>query len=228
MYLSRLMLNPRSRQVQHELADPYEMHRTISQAFPTGSFKLDRRMSESASVLFRVDWRPVSGFPILLVQSMVQPDWAYLSDVRKAYLLEAQDLPPGAENPAVKQLDLNLRRGQVLAFRLRANPTVKKSRADKKQGQRVGLYKEDEQTEWLKRKLGSAGCLLISLQISNKNNQIGKLFTEKDTDRRMRFISVQFDGLLQVEAPELLLEAVKTGIGSAKGLGFGLLSLAPA
>ena len=33
MYLSRLLLNPRSRQVQRETADPYNLHKTIMQAF---------------------------------------------------------------------------------------------------------------------------------------------------------------------------------------------------
>ena len=34
MYLSRLILNPRSRRVQRELAEPYEMHRSLMKAFP--------------------------------------------------------------------------------------------------------------------------------------------------------------------------------------------------
>jgi len=39
---------------------------------------------------------------------------------------------------------------------------------------------------------------------------------------------VRYEGLLQVTDPHLLVEAVRAGIGSAKGFGFGLLSLAPA
>jgi len=33
IHLSLLILNPRSRQIQAELRDPYQMHRTISRAF---------------------------------------------------------------------------------------------------------------------------------------------------------------------------------------------------
>ena len=36
LYLSRLALNPRSRQAQAEIRDPYQMHRTLSKAFPEG------------------------------------------------------------------------------------------------------------------------------------------------------------------------------------------------
>jgi len=38
---------------------------------------------------------------------------------------------------------------------------------------------------------------------------------------------VRFDGTLEVTEPEIFLETVRQGIGSGKGLGFGLLSLAP-
>lgn len=228
MYLSRLILNPQSRQVQHEVSDPYEMHRTISRAFPAGMFKMERQNPDSSGVLFRVDSQPVTGLPLILVQSTLRPDWSTLINGRKDYLSRAGDLPPGVENPAVKQLDLNLRAGQVLIFRLRANPTVKKDRPGYDQGRRVGLYREEEQSDWLSRKFAAAGSQLFSLQINNKNNQTGKLFTEKEPDRRVRFFSVQFDGQLRVVDPDLLLYAVHTGIGPSKGFGCGLLSLAPA
>jgi CRISPR system Cascade subunit CasE len=38
--------------------------------------------------------------------------------------------------------------------------------------------------------------------------------------------AVTFDGLLRVTDPEALLAALAGGIGSGKGFGFGLLSLA--
>jgi len=44
----------------------------------------------------------------------------------------------------------------------------------------------------------------------------------------MNFLSVQFDGVLQVRKPDELASTIFTGFGSAKGLGFGLLSLARA
>ena len=46
MYLSRLILNPRSRQVRSELADLYEMHRTVMQSFAG-------RLEDDELVLFR-------------------------------------------------------------------------------------------------------------------------------------------------------------------------------
>jgi CRISPR system Cascade subunit CasE len=41
-------------------------------------------------------------------------------------------------------------------------------------------------------------------------------------------LSVQFDGVLRVTDAQKLTETIARGVGSGKGFGFGLLSLAPA
>jgi CRISPR-associated protein Cas6/Cse3/CasE subtype I-E len=69
---------------------------------------------------------------------------------------------------------------------------------------------------------------LVSVNISNSRLTRGKLFIEKEDEKRMCFLAVPFEGLLKVKNPNRLLESVRSGIGSGKGLGFGLLSLAPA
>lgn len=228
MYLSRLILNPRSRQVQHELADPYELHRTVSSAFPGGMFKAERTEDNATNVLFRVDLHPRTRIPTLLVQSRQLPIWDFISAEKKDYLLGESDLPLDVENPAVKEMNLQLREGQTLAFRLRANPTVKKDREGKKQGRRVGLIREEDQQKWLARKLESAGAALVNVNIVNEQFTHGKLFVEKEKEKRLNFLSVQFDGVLQVKDSDNLMNSIFTGFGSAKGLGFGLLSLARA
>jgi CRISPR system Cascade subunit CasE len=224
MYLSRLILNPRSRQVRNELADPYEMHRTVCKAIPDANYK----DNEPSGILFRVDLHPRTRIPTLLVQSRQQPDWSFLLAERKDYLLGANELPLDVENPAIKEMNIQLRDGQVLAFRLRANPTVKKDREGKKQGRRVGLLREEDQQKWLARKLETAGAALVSVNIVNEQFTRGKLFKEREKALRLNFLSVQFDGVLQVKDKDKLTSNIFTGFGSAKGLGFGLLSLARA
>lgn len=226
MYLSRLILNPRSRQVRNELADLYEMHRTVSRAFPNGEFGKERSEENATNILFRVDLHPRTRIPTLLVQSRQKPDWSFLLAERKDYLFGENELPLDVENPAIKEMNLQLHDGQVLAFRLRANPTVKKDREGKKQGRRVGLFHEEDQRKWLVRKLESAGAILVSVNIVNEQFTRGKLFIEKERASRLNFLSVQFDGVLQVKDKDKLTSGIFTGFGSAKGLGFGLLSLA--
>lgn len=222
MYLSRLILNPRSRQVRNELADPYEMHRTVCKGFPDANYK----DNEPSGILFRVDLHPRTRIPTLLVQSSQTPDWNFLLTEKKGYLLDDSDLPLDVENPSIKELNLQLREGQALAFRLRANPTVKKDREGKSQGRRVGLVREEDQTKWLERKFEAAGAALVSVNIINEQTARGKMFIEKEREKRISLLSIQFNGVLQVKDPDRLLRTIYSGFGSAKGLGFGLLSLA--
>lgn len=222
MYLSRLILNPRSRQVRNELADPYEMHRTVCNAFPNGLFKTERNAENATNILFRVDLHPRTRIPTLLVQSRQKPDWSFLLAEKRDYLLGENELPLDVENPAVKEMNLQIHEGQVLAFRLRANPTKRL----KENAKRIGLLREEDQHAWIQRKLEIAGAGLVSVNIVNEQFTHGKLFKEKEKASRLNFLSVQFDGVLQVKDKDKLTSNIFTGFGSAKGLGFGLLSLA--
>ena len=146
MYLSRLVLNPCSRQVRNELADPYEMHRTICKAFPDGVFKEARSNDNASNILFRVDLHPRTHIPTLLVQSRQRPNWDFLFAEKKSYLPGEHELPLDIENPAIKEMNIQLREGQILAFRLRANPTVKKTFTKENGGKhkaRLGIFREE-------------------------------------------------------------------------------------
>lgn len=207
LYLSRLTLNPRSRQVRAELNNPYEMHRTLLQGLDT--------CRKDAAMLFRVDVDRASGVPTVLVQSRLQPDWESVF-ANRDYLL-----PHLPGNPALKAISPRFAAGQLLQFRLRANPTVKRN------GKRSGRYGENEQREWLERKLITAGCQLVMCQIV-KEDLIEASKHEAGQRVNMPLLAVRFDGALQVADPDLLKRALDQGLGSAKAFGFGLLSLAPA
>jgi CRISPR system Cascade subunit CasE len=227
MYLSRLILNPRNAQVRHELTYPYEMHRTLLNAFQNGVFKVIRSDDMAAGVLFRAEEHQHNNVVILLVQSKIEPDWSFLDTKKdsRGYAYLAPGCEDGKPNPAVSEFDLSekIGQGQILSFRLRANPT--KRRADS--GKRIGIYKEDEQIDWLKRKADENGFRLLNVQIS-QNENIKDTIHRGDLLHNLKFLSVQFDGVLQVRDPERLVSTVQAGIGSGKGLGFGLLSLARA
>jgi len=214
MYLSRLILNPRSRQVRSELARPYAMHRTLLNAFPQGKVHVERTEEDAIGLLYRIDEDARSGALHVLVQSQKSPQWGFLAE--REYLL------PVADNPATRAVNLQLQPGQVLAFRLRANPTKRIKDTTK----RIGLVQEEEQRAWLERKLATAGSALISVNIADEQIMHGKLFKEKEPEKRMNLLSVRFDGVLQVKDPTQLVKSIQAGFGSAKGLGFGLLSLA--
>ena len=214
MHLSQLILNPRARRVQREVADPYQMHRSIMRAFP------DKLTPKEERVLFRVESQPRTGNLNLLVQSWNLPDWSWLAEpAARGYLL-----PLGEPNPAVKAFELGLSPGQTLAFRLRANPTARRRLADGSR-KRIGLAREEEQVVWLQRKGEGQGFQVLSIRTSNPTRASGSL-RRCGKAHRLTLLSVQFDGLLQVTDPDRVQEAVSQGIGSGKAFGFGLLSLA--
>lgn len=204
MYLSRLILNPRVRAVQRDLARLNDLHKTILSAFPDNLAQRDER------VLFRLE-QPPGGALQLLVQSQGAPDWSQLP---AGYLLDRPD------NPATKEVNLRVASGQRLAFRLRANPTKRLSAGTGNKGKRVGLYKVEEQMEWLQRKAAQGGFALLSATPTQQQRT-------DDNRHQLKFFSVQFDGVLQVAEPERFLQALERGIGSGKAFGFGLLSVAP-
>ncbi len=239
MYLSCLMLNPRHRRAQRELAHPYELHRTVFSAFPPA-------LPPGERVLYRLDADPRMSLLALLVQSQYAPDWRWADDAL-GYLLRPSQCKP---------FDLELTAGQMLAFRLRASPTVKKAthqeepilslgyvaaaRERRAQGQkklsghngiRLGLFKEDDQRAWLNHKGELHGFCVLRALIMPEGLQVGVKPDEQEGERvhrSMAHLAVRYEGLLQVTDATLLREAVRSGIGSAKGFGFGLLSLGPA
>ena len=216
MYLSRLILNPRSRTVQRELADLYQLHRTLMHAFPDGLAPGEER------ILFRVDESREGDVPICLVQSWLEPDWAFL-EARRDYLLPLDSLWwEDRRNPAVKPFDPVFRAGQRLAFRLRANPTVKRH------GKRHALFKEELQRRWMERKAADGGFGLLSLTVIPEGNRHGfQRARPEGKSRRLTLYAVRFEGILVVQDPVRFAETIRRGIGPGKGLGFGLLSVAP-
>lgn len=210
MYLSKLTVNYNLIRARRLLASPYELHKAIMRAFP------DASEGGPGRVLFRVDETNEPDRIFILVQSENEPCWQ-----KAQHLVNLL-----AEPPQTKPLQLKFAKGQILYFRLLANPTVKRKANDNLPSKRLGLLREEDQLAWLKRKAEKGGFSLVSCTPTAKE-MIKDTKDDGATRYKLSLLSVCFEGVLQVEDPDLLLETVRTGVGSAKGLGFGLLSLAP-
>ena len=114
--------------------------------------------------------------------------------------------------------------GQRLAFLLTANPvkTIQDTETTQKPAKtratcRVPLIDEDQQRDWLGRKLGGAAKLeTVSLLphapvFFRRGQRAGKLVT------------LTFEGVLNVEDPWALVTLLENGVGPAKAFGCGLL-----
>jgi CRISPR system Cascade subunit CasE len=209
VFLSKLAPDLRHGHVRRDLANPYDLHRTLLRAFPAAA------EGGPGRVLFRVEL-PRTGAPFILVQSDKEPKWAAL---HTGYCVAGHPKPVG---------DVAFAPGQRLLFRLRANPAKRagKSAIDPRWvGKRVGLQREDDQAGWLVRKAAEGGFVV--------RRQDFRVIPEPKVTgwkggHALHFQAVRFEGVLQVTDPDRFLETVRNGIGPAKGFGFGLLSLARA
>jgi CRISPR system Cascade subunit CasE len=203
MFLTQLRLDPRSPQARRDLANAYDMHRTLVRAFVRDDQTVVPRF------LWRLEPSRVGDPPVVLVQSSEAPDWSFLSAFG-GYLRNA-------EAPATKAMDLStlLKPERRYWFRLVANPTVTR------QGQRHGLVGEEAQVAWLHRQGERHGFTVDDSTVSHSETLRGR-----KAETRVSLLQVQFDGVLRVDDDAAVSRAVALGIGHGKAFGCGLLSLA--
>jgi CRISPR system Cascade subunit CasE len=231
VYLSRLFLDNRNRQVRRDLADCHQLHRTILQAF--GDVPNGTTARTYFDLLFRAE--AIADRPELtrlLVQSTTAPDWSH---IKQGYLGEA---PDNTANPSQRTLDADYKRitvGMPLIFRLRANPTKRISdrtpgRTDPLVGKRVELLREADQIEWIQRKGQIHGFRVLETYTSPDVPDVRITRGEKTHGRKpgkyLSFGAITFNGRLEVTDADGFRAALIQGIGSGRAFGFGLLSIA--
>lgn len=205
MWISKLVLNLRSKAARRDLANPYEMHRTLSQAVAEALKEGRERL------LWRLEPTRRTERPVVLVQTLTEPDWGLIEpDYAQVY-------PP-------KHFDPVFRSGQRFFFRLRANPAKRLSAS----GKRVALKTPPEKVAWLERRLREGGFRLLERENGPCVRILQDVFLEvRKKDFPIQVQAVLFEGVLEVVDPELARPTLERGIGPGKALGLGLLSLAP-
>lgn len=188
--------------------NPYGFHRQLWRMFP-GEERETRKSGEEPrqGFLFRVEESRPGRIARLLVQSRRPP-----TAVPDFVLLGTREVNPKPQA------------GQRLAFLVTANPikTIADTEREQKPGKksdkcRVPLIREEEQREWLIRKLKDAAEVeAVTIQghppiYFRKGNRAGKLVT------------VTYEGLLHVIGANTLAALLENGIGPAKGFGCGLM-----
>lgn len=235
MYLSRLNLNTRHREVWLDIGDCHRMHSTLMRAFPQSSSNGSRNFYQ---VLYRREIREDLGSVFIYVQSRIEPDWFYLE--KNGYL----DDTSMNLNPACKDVGKhyrNIKKGALLSFILKANPTKKigtsskeeRLKNNKKNGTRVPVNGIDEQVSWLQRKGKQGGFDLIPIDSNDLIMDVSVISGliekgKKPLKKGKRTITLQgvlFKGHLVVTDSDNFYDTLTKGIGSGKAYGFGLLSV---
>ncbi|MFV1966624.1 MAG: type I-E CRISPR-associated protein Cas6/Cse3/CasE [Pirellulaceae bacterium] len=131
---------------------------------------------------------------------------------------------------AVKEIAESLLSHRYYAFDLRANAVKclvqRNERGERnRHGKRVPLTKPEDLRDWIDRK-GQQGGFRI---VGDRPLEIGPMVKShfRKQEQAACHGGVEFRGVLEVIDRRQFKETYNTGIGSAKGFGFGLLLLAP-
>lgn len=111
--------------------------------------------------------------------------------------------------------------GSSFWYRLRASVTKRRTT----DGRRIGIIDMDEQINWLHRKATMGGFGIVTATIIDRP---GTIRSERDGTEVVAITPVTFEGILTVRDPAQMLITHELGIGTAKGFGCGLLTLAMA
>lgn len=218
MFLYKLLLNLKCKEVRRDLSNAYEMHSTLTRAFSQEEFKC-----LPGSFL----WRQENGLnssnqAVVIVQSNLKPNWSNIriNDWLDEKPCEGIDLN---EKLSLEKLVI----GDRFRFRLKANPCVTRS------GKRQGLLKLSDQANWLKRKGEMNGFAIAPLSSSFFDDDIDVMISNgmilqghQRSGNKISILSVVYDGILTVSNPDNFKNALVHGIGHGKSMGLGMLSLA--
>lgn len=224
MFLSKVTLQMRHSATYRLLADLYAQHRFVLSAFPDRSETADE-VSEAPSALYRVETSDQGKTPYLLVQSEAEPNWERVSALHPGMFCSA----------VVREMEPEFKVGRRLRFRLRANPTkmlTNRDGAGERHPKRVGLYREQEQREWLARTAERSGFQVdpAAVLMTPRGQLTGAkpAAVGRSVGARVRCFVVDYDGILTVSDAEMFERCLREGIGRSKAWGCGLLSVARA
>jgi len=251
MFLSYLLIdtgsNPdRPRPGRKWITNVYNIHRRLSMAFPKYEtlledpnclmpFSADKL--EQRPFLFRLDnnLSPDGQRAMIIVLSSLKPNWEWCFHNAKDFL---------AAPPNTKEYNPVFAVGEKLRFRIKMNLSYKsatfKSNSlshDGKNSKRLALTwekdsnPEDAVNAWFAVKAEKNGFRLCDSKLIQLSWVFGSKIKsnnasdESSQSHNMRFRSALLEGYLEITDALLFQQAVCNGIGSAKSMGFGLLSV---
>jgi len=203
VWLVRVALDLRSRDVRQDLRDVVAIHQRVMSLVPDG---IGPQPRQRAGILFRLDQTRTG--PVMLVQSTTRPDPARLPD--RYGTVDTRDITPLIDA---------LRPGMAVHYRIAANASKRVSKGDKA-GKVVALSGSAAE-EWWHRKAVGHGLQLVFLHADPQPTARGK-------SKEVRHAIMRFDGRAVIRDADLVRAAVLSGIGRGKSFGCGMLSLAPA
>ncbi|MFB9768754.1 type I-E CRISPR-associated protein Cas6/Cse3/CasE [Lactiplantibacillus modestisalitolerans] len=222
MYLSRVEVDTQNRHKTQTLTHLGAYHNWVEQSFPK-----EVATGERQRHLWRIDQLGAKRY--LLVLSPEKPDL-------KA--LETYGVPGTAATKSYDEFIDQLQQGQILRFRLTANPThTIYDHPDQRQGRIVPHITVAQQSKWLVDRAERAGFELLEQPASVfEKNELRKAFSvierewpilRKKKSRALRLSRVTFEGQLRITDLDVFKTILTNGIGREKAYGMGLMTVLP-
>lgn len=214
-YLSRVQVDINNRYKTKDLTHLGAFHNWVEQSFPDEIATGQRHRH-----LWRLD--VLSGKEYLLVLSESKPDLD---------LLERYGVPETATTKSYDNFLAQIQDGQVMRFRLTANPTHTVTRPGEKQGRVMPHITVNQQRQWLMDRAEKLGFQLLdqktpaTLSFDIVNRDWPTL--HRKAGRGVRLSRVTFEGVLRVNDAQTFHQTLVTGIGREKAFGMGLITVIP-
>ncbi len=204
MYLTQMRLDRSNRRTLAALAAPSKFHGAVETAFP----------GPRQRNLWRIDTR--GGQDYLLVLSEEKPDLSQAA---------AQFAPPGEgwQTKDYGPLLDRIQAGSRWQFRLCANPTYSKKGAEPR-GRVCAHSTTKNQIKWLQDRCEKHGFSLDPEDFTVTRVKWYR-FKKGAAGKEVAFLTVTYDGILEVRDPEAFRETLCHGMGRGKAYGAGLMTL---
>ncbi len=224
MYLTQFDINMGRREARRLVRSPERIHAAVLGCFPPG-----QASGDDGRTLWRLDHGAQSHDIHLMIVSPLCPDLRSLNE--QAGWNTGSPGRSADYDPFLARLAA----GTAWRFRLTANPTVslRKDGDAQRRGKRYAHVTVTQQMKWLLDRAERCGFTIPPdsagepfATVTRRDLQKFRRGTD-GTGRTVTLSKATFDGMLEVRDPDALRQALVRGIGSAKGYGCGLLTLAP-
>jgi CRISPR system Cascade subunit CasE len=249
MYLSNLEIDTTQKKVNDWITNPYRIHQRLWMGF-----EKQKSQAVNPDFLYRVeeDFKQAGEpKPRILVLSNVTPHWDNAFNGEEFLKGKPQILNLNLDNfieedrsfrfslkanPTKKIKDHRsffkkeiegIKEEEEIKKKLEIlSNSLSKEQWEKIKSKRVGIYKDHEQFDWLKRKGEQSGFEILNLQFDKGEKE--KVSKKKDMKvvHDLDLLQVTFTGILRVTNTEQFKKAYINGIGQGKAFGCGMLLLA--
>lgn len=219
-YLSRVEVDVQNRAKTKDLTHLGAYHNWVEQSFPEEIATGKRHRH-----LWRLDTLRAKRYLLILSESKPDPELLLRYGVKGTVVTKSYDA------------FLNkLQAGQIMRFRLTANPTHKITPPGEK-GKVFPHITVEQQEKWLVSRAKESGFQLVR-QVGIDDPTASETFAFKVVGREwpmlhrnpghgVRLSRVTFEGLLRIEDVELFKQLLVKGIGREKAFGMGMMTVIP-